>query len=801
MTARARNIANATTATRLEAWEIRVRGTVQGVGFRPHVWRLARRFGLRGSVANDADGVIIRVRGEMAALQAFRQALQTEAPPLARIAEVRHCSLPVEQVPEADFHIDTTQAGPMRTQVPADAAPCADCLAELNDPANRRHRYPFTNCTHCGPRLTIIEAMPYDRPNTSMARFRMCPACQAEYDDPADRRFHAQPNACPECGPQVWLCDAEGAELARGDAAVHEVVQLLRAGRIMAVRGVGGYHLMVDATNAEAVAMLRRRKHRPAKPLALLARDVAVIRRYRQVSAAEEEVLHAREAPIVLLERPGAEHLPEEIAPGLDVLGFMLPMSPLHQLLAQAFDTPLVCTSANRSGQPQCTANEQALADLADIADAFLMHDRDIVNRVDDSVIRFIDGAPVPLRRSRGYAPAPLPLPEGFDDHPAVLALGGELKNTFCLLKDGEAILSHHIGDLEEARTWADWQQALARYEELFAFAPNALAVDMHPAYRSTAFGEERAMAEGLPLIQVQHHHAHLAAVMADNRLPADHGPVIGVILDGIGHGEDGTGWGAEILLGDYAGYTRVASLAPAALVGGEAAMREPWRNLAARLLADDGLRRQMHDLAARLPSLRKLREKPLPTIAAMMEKGVNAPLASSAGRLFDAVAALLGVAPDRQSFEGEAAMRLEALAWRGRRDAASSARLVLAWQGMCADDGRTQWLNPAPMLAAMMQALADGGDAAVLAHAFHDALVQAFADAAARVAQEHGCETVALSGGVLQNRLLAELLSQHLHSAGLAVLVHRQVPPNDGGLSLGQACIAARRLMQDGQM
>jgi len=791
-----------------------VRGIVQGVGFRPTVWQLARAHDVRGHVANDGAGVIIEAWADRAALDAFVQALIDNPPPLARIEKVEREPI-ADTVPAelpATFEIIHSIDGAVRTQVSPDVATCEACLQEIRDPAQRRYRYPFTNCTHCGPRLTIIEAMPYDRANTSMRVFPMCDACRAEYENPADRRFHAQPVACPQCGPRVWLTDASGRELARADAALQEAVRLLRAGSILAIRGVGGFHLVCDATRGEVVAELRRRKHRPGKPLALMARDVDVIRRYRQVSAQQEELLRSPAAPIVLLERPAAEALPEAIAPGIGALGFMLPMSPLHHLLLEPFDTPLVFTSANRSGQPQCIANDEALEQLADIADAFLLHDREIVSRVDDSVIRFIDDAPVFLRRSRGYAPAPVALHEDFREAPPLLALGGELKNTFCLLRDGAAVLSHHIGDLEEARTWQDYEQALRRYLDLYDLAPAVLAIDLHPAYRSSELGRQWAARDGLPLVEVQHHHAHLASVMAEHGMGPRHEAIAGIILDGIGHGEDGSGWGCEILLGDFLGFRRLARLRPAHLPGGEQAMRQPWRNLAARLLMDERLARWLQDdaAAARVPALRRLRERPLSTLQAMMQRGVNAPLASSAGRLFDAVAELLDVAPETMHFEGEAAMRLEHLALSCPAREHGRITLSLAVLPASGDTDALLELDPATLLDDMLSALVQQKvSRAALAHAFHVALAEALA-AALRQGLERQCsgsgaeceastDTVALSGGVMQNRLLCELLSRRLRDDGFTVLMQRQVSPGDGGLALGQAAIAAARAIHDG--
>ncbi len=764
-------------ADRPRLWSLRVRGIVQGVGFRPTVWRLARALELPGEVRNDGDGVYIRLYGSAAQIDDFAARLRAAPPPLARIDRIDIAPEDAGPAPP-DFRIVPSEAGAIRTQVAPDTATCPECLAEVLSDSDRRTGHAFANCTHCGPRLSILRELPYDRAHTSMADFPMCARCAAEYADPGDRRFHAQPIACPDCGPRLWLCDAEGRALPATDALA-EATRRLRAGQILAVRGVGGFHLLADATAPEVLARLRARKRRPRKPLALLARDLDVVRRYRRLGAREAEALRDRAAPIVLLETPGAETLPEAVAPGCGALGFMLPHSPLHHLLARDFDTPLVCTSGNVSGRPQCTSNDEALQRLAGIADAFLLHDREIVNRVDDSVLRPIDGGLSPLRRARGLAPAPLPLPPGLEDAPPLLALGGELKNTFCLLRAGQAVLSQHIGDLEDAATWADWQTQLDRYAALFAHRPEALAIDAHPGYRSSAWGRERAAHEGLALIEVQHHHAHLAACLAEHGVPADAGPALGIVLDGIGHGADGSGWGGELLAGDYRDCRRLARLRPAPLPGGAQAMREPWRNLAARLLAE---------APDRLARAEALRDHPLETLRRMIERGLNSPPASSAGRLFDAVAALLGLAPDRLSFEGEAAMRLEQAALAA--DAGHPCRLAITRHDTLHE------LDPAPLWPALLDGLAAGVPVGVLARGFHAALAEGFADLAIDAVAREGITRVVLSGGVMQNRLLAETLAERLRAAKLTVLTHRQVPANDGGMALGQACVAAARLL-----
>ncbi len=759
-------------------WCIRVRGIVQGVGFRPAVWRLARTLGLSGEVLNDGDGVAIRLYGLAAEIDDFMTQLRRDPPPLARIDTLEtEGTEPGE--PPASFHIVPSEGGAIRTLVSPDVATCPDCLAEVLSASDRRAGHPFANCTHCGPRLSILSGLPYDRARTSMAGFPMCPQCTDEYADPADRRFHAQPIACPECGPRLWLSDRTG-QAQPCDDPIAETARRLREGQILAIKGVGGFHLVADATRGDTLETLRQRKRRPRRPLALMARDLEVIARYRTLSTAEQRALEDRAAPIVLLEYPGPGQLPEAIAPGSGALGFMLPHSPLHHLLARHFDTPLVFTSGNTSGRPQCTDNDEALTRLGAIADAFLLHDRAIINRVDDSVLHLIDGAPTPLRCARGFAPLPLPLPPGLEDAPPLLALGGELKNTFCLLREGQATLSQHIGDLEQTDTWRDWQGQLERFARLFAHRPRAIAIDGHPGYRSSAWGRDRATREGLPLITVQHHHAHLAACLAEHGVPADADPSLGIVLDGIGHGEDGSGWGGELLVGDYRDFRRIARLRPAALPGGAQAMREPWRNLAARLLSE---------APGMLERTEVLADRPLETLRRMIEHGVNSPPASSGGRLFDAVAALLGLAPTHQSFEGEAAMALEQAA-----HAAKCGHPCHLEVHEC--DGLVE-LDPAPLWPALIEGIEQGVPVGLLARGFHEALAEAFARVAIAAAQKRRITRIALSGGVLQNRLLAEQLCEHLRAADLQVLIHRQVPANDGGLALGQACIAAARLRE----
>jgi hydrogenase maturation protein HypF len=779
-----------------EGWAVRVRGLVQGVGFRPHVWRLARDCGLAGEVRNDSEGVGIRAWGAPDALEAFVRRLREEAPPLARIDGLE--AMPLAGEPEdAGFHIVASHAGRVRTAIVPDAATCPDCLAETRDPAARRHRYPFTNCTHCGPRLSIVRAIPYDRGNTSMAKFALCPECRAEYADPEDRRFHAQPLACPACGPRVWLERLAGPDsplLAAADAIV-AAADLLSAGAILAVKGIGGFHLACDAGNEAAVAALRARKRRDQKPFALMACDIEAIGRYCAVDGREEALLRSAAAPIVILRADGPERVARGVAPGQRSLGFMLPYTPLHHLLLDRLERPIVLTSGNLSEEPQCTGNDEARQKLGAIANYGLFHDRDIVNRTDDSVARVVAGGPFVLRRARGYAPAPIALPAGFAEAPPVLALGGELKSTFCLAAGGQAILSQHLGDLEDAASFADYRRTLALYRGLFDHEPRALAIDRHPEYLSAKLGREWAAESGIALEEIQHHHAHVASCMAENGVPLESGPVLGIALDGLGYGGDGGLWGGEFLLADYAGFERLGNFAPVAMPGGAQAAREPWRNTYAHLDAAIGWERCARDHAG-LDLVRFLGSRPLAMLDAMRRNRVNSPLASSCGRLFDAVAAALGICRERASYEGQAAIELEAQVDERAFARDEGYEFRVEWNP---DDGAAPaLLDSAPMWPSLMDDLARAVPVGVVAARFHRGLARAIARMALLILgrDPHPTRTIALSGGSFQNRLLLETVTGDLRGHGLEILTHRQVPANDGGLSLGQAAIAASRLL-----
>jgi len=726
---------------------IRVRGQVQGVGFRPFIWALAREFGLTGHVLNDPDGVLIEVWGEAAD---FIAAIQARAPTLARVESVKAYPLP-PGAPPAAFTIAPSRGQGARTRVTPDAATCLACMAEVFGPG-RRQGYAFANCTQCGPRFSILRDLPYDRSHTTMAAFALCPACRAEYENPADRRFHAQPIACPDCGPNLWFDGGAGDPVAAA-------VALLQTGGIVAIKGLGGFHLACDARNPQALALLRARKQRPAKPFAVmgLAGELAKV---VQLMPDDLALLADPAAPVVLVSSLGT--LPDAVAPGLSTLGVMLPYTPLHHLLLAAFGGLLVMTSGNLSGEPQVIGNDEAHSKLAAFADGFVMHDRDIARRLDDSVERALPR--MVLRRARGRVPGTLPLPPGFANHP-VLAVGGQIKSALCLVKDEHALLGHHIGDLSNPLALDEFHKALADYSGLFDQHPVAVACDLHPGYAATRF----ALTMGLPVIQVQHHHAHMAACMAENNWPLEGGPVAGIVLDGTGFGPDGSLWGGEVLCGDYRGVRRRFWLRPAPLIGGDQAARQPWRNALARL-DQAGL----SDWADRL-----FADKPLGLARELAQKGLNTPMSSSVGRLFDAVAACLGLCPDQQTYEGEAAMRLEAMAqdtddlpFRFERSGAM--------------------LDPAPLFAPLCD-LARSGQRQLASTLFHAAIAQGFASAARSLVENGEARAVALSGGCFQNPVLLRQTLKWLE--GVPVLLHRLTPANDGGLALGQAVVAVTHL------
>ncbi|HXV51866.1 MAG TPA: carbamoyltransferase HypF [Solirubrobacterales bacterium] len=757
----------------------RVTGVVQGVGFRPYVLRLAEELGLRGWVLNDERGVELEVEGDARAIDELLARLPAEAPPLAAVDEISAEPLP----PAGDdgFRIvGSRRGGEAAALVAADAGPCERCLAEIADPADRRHRYPFTNCTDCGPRFTIVRGVPYDRPRTTMAGFEMCARCRAEYEDPRDRRFHAQPNACPECGPAVRLVDAGGSDLPAepGDRdPIEAAARLLCAGVVVAVKGVGGYHLACLAADERAVGALRARKHREAKPFALLAADLGAARELVELTPAEQALLTDPRRPIVIARRRGDPAVAAGVAPGRPDLGVMLPPSPLHHLLAADVGGPLVLTSGNVSDEPIAYRDADALQRLDGIADAFLVHDRPIETRTDDSVLRSLNpgirARPLTLRRSRGYVPEAIAMPVAA--RRPLLGCGAELKSTFCIAKRDRAWVGHHIGDLKNFETLTSFREGVAHFERLFAAEPAIVAHDLHPDYLSSSYAAERE-SEGLEAIAVQHHHAHLAAVLAEH---GERGPAVGAVFDGSGLGPDGTVWGGEILVGGLAAYERVGFILPVRLPGGDAAVHEPWRMACAWLAA------AQEACEARPPAglSRRVGERRWEAVRELVTTGVGSPVTTSAGRLFDAVAALAG-GPERVAYEGQAAIELEAAAGA----AAEPYPLPVLDHGATAP----LLLDPRPAIGAICEDLAAGATAARVSAGFHEAVAAATARACALAASRAAIELVVLSGGVFQNRLLVERTTELLRRTGLRVLLAAALPPNDGAISFGQVAVAA---------
>ena len=765
----------AATARRVRA---RVEGTVQGVGFRPHVHRLATELGLGGWVLNDEHGVLLEVEGEPATVEDFLTRLVDEAPPLSRVERV----IREEAVATGaeTFRIRASErAGEPEALIAPDTATCDDCLAELCDPGDRRFRYPFINCTNCGPRFTIVTGVPYDRPRTTMAGFRMCAACRAEYEDPSDRRFHAQPNACPACGPSVRLVGGEG-WAPYGDP-IRAAAEALREGRIVAVKGLGGFHLACIAEDEGVVGTLRARKHREDKPFAVMAPDLAAARGLVELGAVEEALLVGRERPIVLAPRREGARVAAAVAPGFRELGVMLPYAPLHHLLTADVGETIVLTSGNVSDEPIAYEDEDALARLEGIADLFLLHDRPIHMRTDDSVVRAVRGRPVMLRRSRGHVPASVDLPVAAAR--PVLGCGAELKSTFCVAKGGRAWVGHHIGDLKNYETLASFREGVEHFERLFAVEPAVVAHDLHPDYLSTRYGLER---EGVEHVGVQHHHAHLAACLAEH---GETGPAVGAIYDGSGHGLDGTVWGGELLVGDLAGFERAGHLWPVRLPGGDQAVRMPWRMACAWLVAVEGFE------PARPPALAaRVGREAWRAVARMADTGLYAPVTTSVGRLFDAVAAICGVRA-RVNYEGQAAVELEAVADPAERGAYPLPVAEEADGGM-AEPGAVV-LDARPTVRAAAQEAAAGVAVPLVSARFHNALAGATAEACRRVAERRGLATVVLSGGVFQNRRLLAEAAALLEEAGLRVLVPQRLPPNDGGIAYGQVAVAAARLLR----
>jgi hydrogenase maturation protein HypF len=749
----------------------RVDGTVQGVGYRPFVYRLAHELGIAGWVLNDERGVLVEAEGPADAVAALVRRLSADAPPLADVRAVTSEELPATGA--AGFEIvASSRSGAATAPVTPDTATCADCLAELADPADRRFRYPFLNCTNCGPRFTIVRGIPYDRPATTMASFAMCAACQAEYEDPMDRRFHAQPNACPACGPRARLLERDGTAVEGVEDAVRAAADDLLAGRVLAIKGLGGYHLACRADDERAVSTLRARKHREDRPFALLVADVAAARSLVTLGAAEEALLSSRERPIVLCTRlPGAPVAPS-VAPRAPELGLMLPYTPLHQLLAQDAGVALVMTSGNVSDEPIAFEDDDALARLGTIADRLLVHDRPIATRTDDSVARVVRDRPLLLRRSRGFVPASLDLP--LAARRPLLGCGAEQKAAFCLADATRAWVSHHIGDIKNYETLRSLQDGVAHFERLFEVTPQVVAHDLHPDYLSTRYALER---EGVELVGVQHHHAHLAATLAEH---GETGPAVGAIFDGTGYGTDGTVWGGELLVGGLHGYERAGHLRAVRMPGGERAIRQPWRMALAWLVELYGV-----DVAPP-PALSGIDARTWRAVVQMVATQTSAPLTTSMGRLFDGVAALCGVRSE-VSYEGQAAIELEALVDPGADGAYALALLV-------DPDGGPAILDPGPAIDEILAELAAGVDVGTVSARFHAAVANATAAACSRLAGASGIDTAVLSGGVFQNRLLLERTATALERAGLRVLAPERLPPNDGQIAFGQVAVAAAR-------
>ncbi len=789
------------TTTAVERRHIIIQGIVQGVGFRPFIYGQALHRRLVGFVLNDSTGVTIEVEGTSKALDSFERALREEAPPLARIDSIITEAMPPRH--ETAFLIAHSQAGAERQAlISPDTASCDDCLQELFEPLDRRYHYPFINCTNCGPRFTIVQDVPYDRDKTTMHVFPMCPACQAEYEDPLNRRFHAQPNACPVCGPQVRLIDnvrvgtGEGMLVSPLDNVENAdpiilAARGLAAGAILAIKGLGGYHLACDALNIEAVQRLRQRKHREARPFALMVSDLATAQRLCRVSDAEAALLKSRRRPIVLLNQLADCPVAPGVAPAYNTLGIMLPYTPLHHLLLHAFAEAiepgrlpvLVMTSGNLSDEPIACKDDDARERLATIAESMLTHNRDIHVRCDDSVVRITAGGEQLFRRSRGYVPEPIPL--SFDFPVPLLACGGHLKNTFCLGKGRQAFVSHHIGDLENLETLTSFREGIEHFQRLFDIYPEAIAYDLHPEYLATKYALDTNISQK---IGVQHHHAHIASVLAEHGLEE---PVIGVAADGTGYGTDGAVWGCEIMAADLLGFQRLAHLAYVPLPGGEQAVRQPWRMTAVYLAQAYGNALWELDI----PFVRELDRSKWRTLTQMIARGINSLSTSSLGRLFDAVAALVGLRSE-VLYEGQAAIELEMLARQQEKSIHEGQSSIYPFTIRMRDQ-MPDTLDVAPMLRAIVSDIKQGVLTSQIADRFHRSIAELLVTACFGARKKMGLNSVALSGGVFQNQLLLEQLVKRLEEMAFQVYVNRRVPPNDGGISLGQIAVAAAHLQR----
>lgn len=753
---------------------ISAKGIVQGVGFRPFVYQLAVKYNLKGWVCNTSEDVRIEIQGESKDVNLFLSELQNNAPPLARIENISVTYHPPAGYTTFEIRHSIAEEGKYQLVSP-DIATCHACLREIFSPKDRRYRYPFTNCTNCGPRFTIIEDIPYDRPNTTMRFFTMCPECQAEYDNPLDRRFHAQPNACPVCGPRLELLNAEGKHIETCDIII-TAGQLLKEGKIIAIKGLGGFLLACDATNNRAVELLRQRKRRPFKPLAIMAADIDEAKKHCHISEAEEKLLTSPQSPIVLLRWKPESTISQAVAPNLKYLGVMLPYTPLHHLLLRESGLPLVMTSGNISEEPIAKDNDEALRRLSGIADYFLVHNRDIYARYDDSVTFVQNGAVQLIRRARSYAPYPIHL--NFKAR-QILGCGAEEKNTFCLTKDKYAFISQHIGDMENLETLEHFENTLALYKKLFRIQPEIVAHDQHPEYLSTKYALELgSQYSQLKLVPVQHHHAHIVSCMVDNKVEA---PVIGIALDGTGYGSDGRIWGGEFLVADYKSFNRLGHLEYLPLPGGTAAIKRPYRTAVGyilKLLGEDSL-------FPRLAFLKQVEAVEIELIKRQIETGLNSPLCSSMGRLFDAVSALIGVRGEID-YEGQAAVELEMIAYEDNATAGTK-----SYPYSIIEQGGVYIIQLKGLFSAVIDDLSKGVSKATISARFHNTVAQMIVDMCQLIAERTKITQVALSGGVFQNRLLLGKVSDSLATAGFSVLTHKQVPCNDGGISLGQAVIA----------
>jgi len=784
-----------------QRWRITVTGIVQGVGFRPFVWRLAHQLGLTGFVFNNPQGVVIEAEGEASALTSFVQLLRTNSPPLAVIDNISWQEIPLNG--DAEFRIVESHHDAERVVlISPDVATCDDCLRELFDPNDRRYRYPFLNCTNCGPRFTIIVDVPYDRERTTMAVFPMCPDCEREYHDPADRRFHAQPTACPRCGPSVWLVAkderGEWREVCRGDDAIRETARRLLEGQIVAIKGLGGYHIACDAANEVAVKRLRESKHREFKPFALMVPDLGTARQLVFMNPEEEALLTSWRRPIVLMKRRPNAPVAESVAPKHRDLGIMLPYTPLHHLLMNEVKRTLVMTSGNLSDEPIAYKEDDAFKRLNKMVDAFLVHNREIHIRCDDSVTRIFNGRELLIRRSRGYAPQPVLLP--FEVPKPILAVGAMLKNTFALCRGRYAFISHHIGDLDNYAAYRAFLEGVEHFKRLFAIEPQAVAYDLHPDYPSTRFALDYAEEHNLPAIGVQHHHAHVASVMAEYGLS---GPVIGVAYDGTGYGSDGTVWGGEILVATYEGFERAAHLEYVPMPGGEKAVREAWRMAASWLnhVFSDEVEKLDIGIAQRV-GIDKWRK-----VLSLLRSDLPQPQTSSVGRLFDAVASLLGIC-DFSAYEGHPAIWLEMEAARWLQSEGSGNEFGVQSEGCDFErltfafeltDTQPIIMKAGTVIEGIVDALKRGEPAGKIAAQFHAAVADVTLRACLKIRERTGTNEVVLSGGVMQNVLLLSWLVPLLERAGFSVFVPTKLPPNDGGICFGQAAICACALRVGG--